>query len=242
MSLRLDWALYASASFACKNWHYSKSVPAGASVKIGVWENDIFKGVIIFLYGATPNIAKPYGLTQTQCVELTRVALREHKTPVTRMIAIAIKMLKRLCPGVRLIVSYADKDQNHTGGIYKGGGWIYEGLFNEGCRGAFIVKNKKIHPKSIYSKFGKGAQNLEWVKKNMDAGATEWITQGKHKYLMPLDDEMRAIISKRSKPYPCVGGESITVGDQLTVGGANPTPALQEKNGCDEISGIQMTS
>ena len=53
------------------------------------------------------------------------------------------KISRHSLPGLRLIVSYADKDQNHHGGIYRATNWIYEGLFGVGTLGAFIVKGKK---------------------------------------------------------------------------------------------------
>jgi len=37
MSLRLDWCSYEATKFACTNWHYSRSVPAGKLMKVGVW-------------------------------------------------------------------------------------------------------------------------------------------------------------------------------------------------------------
>ena len=92
--LKIDWATFESAKHACTNWHYSKSLPVGKSVKVGAWENGRFVGVVLFGYGANSNISKPYGLKQTECVELTRIALRDHATPVSKIIARAIKMLK----------------------------------------------------------------------------------------------------------------------------------------------------
>ncbi len=201
MKLHIDWATYDATVFACKNWHYSHSVPAGKLVKVGVWEHGIFKGVVIFSRGATPHIASPYGLTQLQVCELTRVALTKHTTPVTQIISIAIKMLKKFCPDLKLIVSYADMDQGHTGGIYKAGNWVYEGLMNAGAMCGFVVHGKKYHPKTIHSKFGKGAQSLKFLT-TIDPNASKVFTKGKHKYLYILDENIKNVILERSKPYP----------------------------------------
>ena len=52
----------------------------------------------------------------------------------------------------------------------------------------------------------------------------------KHKYLMPLDDEMRKQIEPLRKPYPkrvrSVDSDTATV--QVAEGGANPTRTLDE--------------
>src|SRR5688572_32556474 len=92
--LRLDWATFEAAKFAVMNWHYSKAMPSGKMVKIGVWENEKFIGVILFSMGAQIALVRQYGLTPFEGCELTRIALNRHVTPVTRMVAIALKMLK----------------------------------------------------------------------------------------------------------------------------------------------------
>lgn len=198
VNLKLDWANHKATVFACKNWHYSKSVPAGKLVKIGVWENGSFRGVVLFSRGANKSIGSPYKLNQSQVCELTRIALNSHKTPVTKIVSIALKMLKKFCPELKLVVSYADVDQGHEGKIYKAGNWIYEGLFNAGTMGAFIFKGKKTHPKTIHSMYGTGSQRIEFLKK-IDPKVSVFITKGKHKFLWVLDEGIRASIMKGIK-------------------------------------------
>ncbi|CAI8877915.1 Protein Mom [Brevibacillus sp. IT-7CA2] len=198
--LKVAWATYEAAKFACENFHYSKSLPAGKLVKIGAWEDGKFIGVVIFSRGANSRIGSPYGLTQKECCELTRVALTSHKSFVSEILAKAIKFLKEQSPNVQLIVSYADVEQNHHGGIYQATNWIYEGK-TEGER-YFIIHGKKTHGKSIHSRYGKGSQRLDWIRKNIDSHAENYTTQGKHKYLMPLNKKIRRKIMPLHKPYP----------------------------------------
>ena len=198
--LKIDWATHEAADYACKHWHYSKSIPVGKLVKIGAWEDDHFIGVVIFSRGANKSIGGPYGLSQTECCELTRVALRSHRHFVSEILAQAIRFLKEKCPEMRLIVSYSDIEQNHHGGIYQATNWIYEGK-TEGER-YFIVNGKLTHPKSIHAKYGTGSQRLEWLRENIDSDAEVFQTRGKHKYLMPLDKKMRKQITPLHQPYP----------------------------------------
>lgn len=227
MNLRVDWASHEAVKFACLNWHYSKSVPAGKTVKIGSWENGKFVGAIVYSRGATPHIASPFGLTQNDVCELTRVAFGMHRTPISKSLALSIRFLRKHCPGVRLIVSFSDADQNHHGGIYQATNWLYAGISNAGQRGAFVVHGKKIHPRSIGAMGG--IQSIEWIRKHMDPNATEFITVGKHKYLFPLDDEIRTMIEPLRKPYPKRASSVVcdTSGVQPEMGGAIPTGALQ---------------
>ncbi|WP_410770991.1 protein Mom [Fontibacillus sp. BL9] len=198
--LKVAWATHEAAKFACEHFHYSKSLPAGKSVKVGAWEDGQFIGVVIFSRGATQHIGSPYGLTQKECCELTRVALTNHKSFVSEILAKAIKFLKEQSPNVQLIVSYADVEQNHHGGIYQATNWIYEGKTDG--EHYFIIKGKKTHPKSIHSKYGKGSQRIEWIRNNLDPNAEIYITVGKHKYLMPMNKKMRKKIRHLHKPYP----------------------------------------
>lgn len=199
MTLRLDWAGYEAAAYACRHWHYSRALPSSRLVVIGVWEGEAFKGVVIFSRGSTPAIGRPYGLTQTEVCELTRIALREHDAPVTRIVSIALRMLRRRCPGLRLVISYAAAEHGHHGGIYQAGGWIYEGAMDSH---AFVVKGQVRHSRSIGSRYGTGSQRLDWLRANLDPNAEKVVGLVRHKYLMPLDGTMRAAVAPLAKPYP----------------------------------------
>jgi hypothetical protein len=197
VDLKIDWATHEAAKFACENWHYSKCIPVGKLVKVGAWENNKFIGVVLFARGATPNLGNPYNLGQDECVELVRIALTKHQTPVSKIAAIAIKFLKKSNPKIKLIVSFADQSQNHHGGIYQAGNWIYAG--QSGSAKFYMIKNKLTHPRSLGS-LGL-IQNLSGAQK-LDQNAYVVDVPGKYRYLMPLDSEMRDRIIPLAKPYP----------------------------------------
>lgn len=217
-TLKLDWASYEAMAFACRHWHYSKSIPAGKSVKIGVWENDTFIGVVTFGRGANNHIGSPYGLQQTQVCELTRIALKGHQTPVTKIVSIAIKMLKKQSPGVELIVSYADLAQGHAGTIYKAGNWIYEGLMKDG-HFHYLLDGVRVHPRTISSRYG----SLANARKKHTVEVIQH--EGKHKFLYPLSARMRKQLSKRGGS---VGSD--TSGYQSGEAGATPSSPHQDDN------------
>lgn len=128
-SLKVDWCSFEAAKYACKNWHYSRSIPVGKLVKIGAWEDGKYIGCVLFGRGANKGLAGQFSLKQTECVELVRIAMTEHKTEVSRIVSIALKMLKK-SQKIKLVVSFADKEQGHHGGIYQAGNWIYTGQTN----------------------------------------------------------------------------------------------------------------
>jgi hypothetical protein len=196
----------------------------GKFVKVGAWENGKFIGVVVFGRGANPQLLKPYGLQQDEGCELVRIALNRHITPVSKIITIALKFLKKANPKLRLVVSYADVDQNHHGGIYQASNWIYTGHKNKGSRSAFIINGEKIHTKTVASKGVR--QTIDEVRKHLDPYAEIFYTLGKHCYIMPLDKQMRAEVSHLSQPYPKRTKEQ-ALGDQPSLGGATPTCTLQ---------------
>lgn len=227
--LKVDWATHKATKYACKHWHYSKSIPGSKLVKIGVWENDIFIGVVIYSNGANNNIGRPYNLETTECVELTRVALNKHITPVSRILSLSQKFLKKFCPKIKLIVSYADIDMGHHGCIYQANGWIYAGISGKNTKSAYIIKGKKIHPKTIFERYG---TRSECIVRKKHPDLKMFVTKGKHIYLMPLDEQMRKQVSSLSKPYPkrALSKDSVASEYHSEKGGVIPTNALQTNN------------
>lgn len=195
--LHIDWCSFDAAKYAVLNWHYSKTMPAGKLVKIGVWEEDKFIGCVLFGRGANNNIGKPYGLKQTEICELVRVALKNHKTPVSRIVSIAIKFLKGSSPGIRMIISYADPTEGHHGGIYQAMGWTYIGKSRE--QRELIVNGEFMHKRTASALYKTASpEKLSKMGLNVTYGLVEW----KYVYLLTLDQKLRDRILPLSKQYP----------------------------------------
>lgn len=205
--MRLTRATLQAIKYACLHYHYSKSVPANP-VGYNVYNGkDEWCGVILYALGATPNIGSPYGIPVGGIMELVRVALNGKQEATSQAVAMSLKQLHKDVPQCRLIVSYADCDQDHLGTIYQATNWIYEGLSKGDTY--FIVKGKKTHRKSISSRIvtidGKRMHcpsTLEMVRRFFDPNAVTFRSAGKRKYLMPMDKAMRKKIIHLAKPYP----------------------------------------
>jgi len=220
--LKLDWCTHEAAKYAVKHWHYSQCLPSFKRTKIGVWEDLVFVGCVVFSMGAAPHSHCPFGIARTELCELTRVALRQHSSPVSRIIAIALRMIKRQSPGLRLVVSYADPEKGHHGGIYAAGGWLYLGRTSLCEQFEYVATGQRVHTKTI--KTGKRGRATKLKEQGVIRSVKVW----KHKYAMPLDAAMRAQLEPLRKPYPNRAGSagSGTPGDQPGGGGATPTSAL----------------
>lgn len=214
MSLRVDWCSYEAAKFSVKNWHYSRSLPASKLVKVGVWEDGSFVGCVIFSRGACNRLLRPFGLSQTEGCELTRVALSGHKAPVSRILRVAVKLLKRKCPGMRIVVSFADPAQGHHGGIYQASGWVFLGA-TQPCKYP-LMSGRMMHPRSVGCRQKDGAY--------IDRSSLVWVLKpGKYRYAVGLDPETRAMLAARAKPYPKRASEA----------GDGPSPGEQRQGGTD---------
>jgi hypothetical protein len=225
--LKLDWCSYAAAKYAVEHWHYSHTMPVGKLAKLGVWEDQAFIGCLIFgLGGGGACNGRQYGLARNfEMAELQRIALRAHASPVSRMIAIACRLVAQYCPGLRLLISYADPTQHHHGGVYQAANWIYTG------QSASDWKAVWANGKQAHSRIARGHVQFG-VRKTVDISqAVKVPVLGKHRYLYPLDAAMRAQIQPLAQPYPkratsiAVDAPTVQAGEE----GATPIVALARR-------------
>ena len=161
-------------------------MPCGKSVKVGVWESQKFIGVVIFSSGASHHAYKKYNLDQYSACELTRIALCQHVSTVSRIVKIAISFLKNACPKIRLIVSFADPEQSHYGTIYQAGNWFYTGM-SDGTE-VYFLYGRWTHKRGSY--------------KNVRPSTPRKKVSGKYRYIYPLDKKIRMQINGLRMPYP----------------------------------------
>lgn len=138
-------------------------------------------------------------------LELVRVALNGKQEHTSQAVAASLKQLKKDCPLCRLVVSYADCDQDHLGTIYQATNWVYTGWIKNDNNLAYMINGKRYHKKTVgdYTRHRYGELSLENVKrayKTNDVIRLE--TKGKRKYLMPLDKQIRKQILPLAQPYP----------------------------------------
>ena len=228
--LRLDWCNREAAEYAVMRWHYSRRMPAGKLVTVGAWEGGQYIGCVVFGRGGNNRIGEPFGLDQTEVCELVRIALSKHSAPVSRIASIAIKMLCKQSPGLRLLVSYADPDEGHHGGIYQAMGWLYAG--SSVPQRELRVEGKWMHKRTASSLYGTASPERIRRMTGLDVeyGPVQW----KHTYYLPLDDDMRRRIAPLARPYPKrptrgTGETDSAPGSNRETGGASPTvPLLTE--------------
>jgi hypothetical protein len=186
--MRLEKASRKAVDFACEKYHYSQNAaPRAHDLAFSVFNDKEFCGVICYGRGATNDIGKPYGLKSGECVELIRVALNGKQSITSKAIAISLKLIPRYAPLCKLIVSFADPEQDHVGTIYQATNWTYIGKTIPADE--YIINGKRVHGRT-YRSAGK------------PKSATKVKGSSKYRYIYPIDKSLIPLCKSLSKPYP----------------------------------------
>ena len=214
--MRLEIASNKAIKYACINFHYAKAVPT-YSIGYSVFNNNNeWCGVVLFGGGASVNMPTKFNLRSGQYLELNRMALNGKQSSTSKVLSIAIKLIKKECPTVRMLFSYADKGQEHKGIIYQATNWFYiENIESSGTE--YLLNGIWKHDRGRYT-WGVDFKKLPKRKK-----------AGKHKYIYPLDKSLLPLCNSLKKPYPKQAVEVHKLNSSNSIekaGGANPTQPL----------------
>ena len=188
--MRLEIASHKAIKYACLNFHYAKVVPL-TSIGFNVYNNNNeWCGCITFGGGASYKLGSSYGLVAGQFLELTRMALNGKQESTSKAMAIAIKLIKKKKPLVKLLFSYADKGQNHIGTIYQATNWYFINE-SESSGNEVFYKGKWVHDRGPNTLPKEQRMKLEYRKKS-----------GKYKYVYPLSNKLKKICKEQKKIYP----------------------------------------
>lgn len=190
--MKLTKANTKAINYACKNFHYSKSVPTIQYAYNVYNNNDEWCGVIIYGGGANNNLAKSFNLHNGEILELERVALNGKQEQTSKAVALSLKLLHKENPVVKLIVSYADHRQKHVGTIYKATNWLFLGIAKTSDT-QYYYNGKWTHERTINSK-----KDKEILKKKLP----KRLNSNKFKYIYCFDKELKKQYKSISKEYP----------------------------------------
>jgi len=142
----LEGAARSSAIATIKTHHYTHSVSSGKSHVF-----DFCGAIIIWSIPANQYIAKYLLGRKAPVWELSRLwAPDDHsENLLTQAIAFGVKQLVLCEPSCAAVVSYADPNVGHDGGVYRAASWTYCGQCEESryyrdCNG-LVVARRKFH-------------------------------------------------------------------------------------------------
>ncbi len=189
--MKLERASQEAVRFAVEHYHYShncSSALTGVSYSVFNDKNE-FCGVISYAKGANPNYGKRYNLAQGEVMELVRVALNGKQESTSKAVSISIKLLKKDRPMLKLLISYADKAQNHFGTIYQATNWYFIEESKSSTE-EFLINGKWRHSRIV------GSLNIRRDTIPRRRGS------GKYKYVYAFTPELKELFEKLKKPYP----------------------------------------
>lgn len=162
--------------------HYSGSINGCISdYCFGLYDNDVLIGAAFFGRMAMAGQYRRFSDNEKDVIELRRLCCIDDTPRNTESYFIGqmIKWLKKNTE-LKVIVSYADAEYNHSGTIYKASNFIYEG-FRKGAKVIFW-NGKRYHDKAIRTKY-KGVLKPFAIrlKTALEAGEAYYTTtKGKH--------------------------------------------------------------
>lgn len=166
--------------------HYTHSVPSGKSHYMAYED-----AIIVWSIPANYNIAKfLFGSREYAVWELSRLWAPDNHRPnlLTEAVARAVKVLRQLEPNVDAVVSYADPNAGHSGGIYRAASWLSHGQSEEtrayrGPAGEVIARRA----------FHSGSKGLR--KSEIEAlGYVQLKLPGKYRFVRPLTRRAKRVL------------------------------------------------
>jgi len=186
-----------------KKYHYSHRVPSNVQVVATAHEQGGLFGdlgpVVAACYVSLPGSGH-YSIAgkPVETLELTRLVRREGvEISLTGLISYALEWVWRLHKG-DLVVSFADKQQGHHGGIYQAASWCYDGLRDPNPEGVILDGKHFIPMRTIIS-------HKQAKEKFKGREVTVKKDQGKHCYWKALSRsgvKKAKLLGLERNPYP----------------------------------------
>tara|TARA_R100001198_G_C5208295_1_gene194630 strand:+ start:289 stop:951 length:663 start_codon:yes stop_codon:yes gene_type:complete len=180
MSIKDKYKVMTIKTNECKEWllykHYAKRIPP-IQFAFGLFDiKNTMEGI------CTLSIPASRFNLSLDVYELNRLVSNDN-LPKNTLSYFVSKVLKKI-PTKKIIVSYADKNQNHHGYIYQATNWIYTGFST--VEKKIIVNGKELHRRTLYDTYG--TSSIDKLKKK--GLSIEQIEQyGKHRYFYILDNK-----------------------------------------------------
>lgn len=177
------------------NIHYAKRI-CPISFAFGLYRNSELVGVITYGQPASPPLCRGVAGEENKhlVLELNRLILRDNlKNEASRLIAQSLKQI----PGPRIVVSYADTEQDHLGVVYQATNWIYTGC-NQPRKDWGVRGRENTHVKALMNEYG----SLKALQEAVGDDFYWRERSSKHRYIMFLGNKTERKALKAALKYP----------------------------------------
>lgn len=198
---------HATAANMVERYHYAHRVPS-ITLAVGMYVDKVLAGVCTYGTGASPNMLNICGKDNSDKVwELNRLFIHEwagHNSE-SWFVAQSFRWIEQTVPRIKVLISYADSAENHTGYIYQATNWLYTGLsLKTGNSSKITIDGQERHSKSFYSELG--TQSRIAIRQKYPHAVFQDY-QPKHRYVMLLGNKrekraLREALKWPVLPYP----------------------------------------
>ena len=196
MGLKKKYKIHSIDNFIALEWilkkHYAKRTPI-MRYTFGLFDNDrILCGVCVFSPAPSRFWNNGGHLFNKKHIisvyELSRLILNDnHEKNLTSFF---VGGCLKLIPKPNVVISYADKNQNHSGYIYQATNFIYTGEAEPKNKSFdFIIYGKKYHGRNMNIEFTKKLlgknynDDIHWKQNILDVGGEIIKQLPKHRYI-----------------------------------------------------------
>ncbi|WP_221931100.1 hypothetical protein [Telmatospirillum sp. J64-1] len=180
--------------------HYSRRIVNNSYIHLGVFLEGELMGVLQFGYALNPAAASKVvaNTGNTEYLELNRMWLddRAPRNSESRAISYALKFIKRACPSVRWVQSYADERCGRWGVVYQAANFLFLGSHWT----PFYELDGETYHKLLLTAHKKGGQRGEHLRQNLHRATKRRLRQ--FRYIFFLKPAYKRDLRMRPRPYP----------------------------------------
>ena len=152
-SFRVKEIEYGACKPFCIRWHYSKSCPVGQAY-FGLYSGLYLIGIACFGPPAMKNQKDCYSCD----IELRRLCCIDDTPKNTESFFISKTLIMLRKFGVKRVLSLADPNHGHSGGIYKATNFTFLGEEQGGGSRDIFIDGEKVHSRTAFARYGASGQ------------------------------------------------------------------------------------
>lgn len=189
----------ATARDVIRKYHYSHKIVNNSYIHLGIYIDGAFEGVLQWGYALCPARADKVvaGTVQGQYLELNRMWLTDDapRNSESRAISYALKYIRKACPSVAWVQSYADERCNGLGVVYQACSFLYLGYHES----IFYELDGQVYHKLLATHTKRGGQGL-FLRQNLHRAKKVSLKQ--YRYVRFLKENWRKRLKMSVLPYP----------------------------------------
>jgi hypothetical protein len=180
--------------------HYARRAVNNSYLHLGVFMEGAMVGVLQFGYALNPARAGKVvaGTAQGQYLELNRMFLHDEapRNSESRAISYAIKYIRRACPSVAWIQSFADERCQCLGVVYQAANFLYLGSHKT----RFYELDGETYHEMLLTAHPKGGARGRHLRENINRAEKRTLRQFRYIFFLKRDWMRR--LNMKIQPYP----------------------------------------